>query len=571
VLYSIQVFGKQEVIIIKYSNKPEKDKLYTQIYEFCKHIAGQSKIAAIAQVDKYSTSPNEHFIYEIIVIIHNFQPRLMSYLKLIMNKTVFIFAIDQWIFERDIDRGLLGEAIAGKIVFPYKPLYGETYLQEKEIALKKRLTIELLENLIVSFPELSQSMQIMPQYFLYEIILNRIRVFPLLAYEIGDLAKCIIKNEEQALESYKTVLKQLEDQEKILIKNNYISLTKKFISQTQAPKIRIVNRAKNAPRTLFTVLFGVLPQLMNIASQNAKSFLRTQKINWTLQPDTTYKAIEPKKFVYIPTSKGLVSLSEKTDVKEFAQKILLKGQKGDVEVKPAGGILNNVYIIKAGETKVIAKQFKDWSMLKWFPLTLWSFGTFAVSGQARLAKEVAIGEFLRKKGFNVPKILHASNAKRVVFMEFIQGKNLGEIIKEYADATGDEANNDYALRIIEKIGETLAKIHGYNVSLGDTKPDNVLVTSDEKIFLVDFEQAKKDGDKAWDIAVFLYYCGHYLQPFDSELKAEYLTEAFINGYIKSGGKTDYIRKAGLTKYTRVFSIFTMPSIITAIAKTCKKA
>jgi len=45
-----------------------------------------------------------------------------------MNKTIFVFAIDQWIFERDIDRGLLGEAIAGKIVFPYKPLYGDMYL-----------------------------------------------------------------------------------------------------------------------------------------------------------------------------------------------------------------------------------------------------------------------------------------------------------------------------------------------------------------------------------------------------------------------------------------------------------
>lgn len=72
-----------------------------------------------------------------MLIIHNFQPRLMSYLKLLMNKTIFVFAIDQWIFERDIDRGLLGEAIAGKIVFPYKPLYGDMYLREKEIALKK--------------------------------------------------------------------------------------------------------------------------------------------------------------------------------------------------------------------------------------------------------------------------------------------------------------------------------------------------------------------------------------------------------------------------------------------------
>ena len=135
--------------------------------------------------------------------------------------------------------------------------------------------------------------------------------------------------------------------------------------------------------------------------------------------------------------------------------LLLKEQK--VDVKRAGGILNDVYLINAGETKVIAKQFKDWSILKWFPLTLWSFGTFAVSGQARLAKEVAIGEFLRKKGFEVPKILHASNAKRLVFMEFIEGDNLSEIIKNYSDTDDNEPDNTYALEIIDKVGEIFTR------------------------------------------------------------------------------------------------------------------
>ena len=87
----------------------------------------------------------------------------------------------------------------------------------------------------------------MPQYFLYEVILNRIRVFPLLTYDLADLTNCIINNENQALEAYKIVLKQLESQEKILIKNSYILITKKFIAQTKDPKIRIINRAKNAP------------------------------------------------------------------------------------------------------------------------------------------------------------------------------------------------------------------------------------------------------------------------------------------------------------------------------------
>ncbi len=76
---------------------------------------------------------------------------------------------------------------------------------------------------------------------------------------------------------------------------------------------------------------------------------------------------------------------------------------------------------------------------------------------------------------------------------------------------------------------------------------------------------------AWDIAVFLYYCGHYLQPFDSNIKAESIAISFIEGYLRGGGNVADIHKAGVPKYTRVFSIFTMPAIILAIANVCKQA
>ena len=95
-----------------------------------------------------------------MLVIHDFQPRLMSYLKTVNNKTVFVFAVDQWVFERDIDRGFLGEAIASKLIFPYLALQGEEYLHEREVELKKRLVLELLENLVVNFPELAHRIQI---------------------------------------------------------------------------------------------------------------------------------------------------------------------------------------------------------------------------------------------------------------------------------------------------------------------------------------------------------------------------------------------------------------------------
>ncbi len=561
---------------LKQINNGETFELTSQTLEFCRHIAGSSKIAAIVLVDNYSMkTSNERTIHEVMLVIHNFQPRLMSYLKTVNNKTIFVFAVDQWIFERDIDRGFLGEAIACKLIFPHLALYGNDYLHEKEVALKKRLILELLENLVVNFPELSHRIQIKPQYFMYEVFSNRIRVFPLIAYDLTNLTSYLQQNEEQALSSYNEALKQLEAEEKISSSNGYVTISKKFNTQCQNPRLKIINLSKNMPRTLFTSIFGVLPQLMNIVSQNTEVFLRTQKINWIRQPDATCRLMDPQKYVFFPTSEGLVSLSDKIDVKGFAQRMLLKGQNDNIEVEPVGGMLNDVYLINAhgngGETKVLAKRFKDWSGFKWFPLTLWSFGarSFAVSGQARLAKECAISEFLRNEGFNVPKILHVSNAERIVFMEYIEGENLSEAIKRFATST-DPATLEDVLGKVGRVGEILAQVHSHNVSLGDTKPDNVLIKQDGTIFLIDFEQATQDGDKAWDIAVFLYYCGHYLQPFYSNGKAESIAKAYIDGYLKSGGNAYNVRKAGAPKYTRVFSIFTPPPTMRAISDVCKK-
>ena len=519
---------------------------------------------------------NEKTLIDIMLVIHDFQPRVMSYLKTVNERTVFVFAVDQWIFERDIERGFLGEAIASKLVFPHSALYGDDYLHKKEVTLKKRLILELLENLTLSFPELAHRIQIKPQYFMYEVLLNRIRVFPLLAYDLSDLVNGLTLNETESLGSYDEALRQLEAEEKINFLNGYVMISKKFIARCQDPRIKIINLSKNAPRTIFTSFFGVFPQLMNIVSQNTEAFLKTQKINWRKQPDPSYLFIDPQKYVFFPTSAGLVSLADKIDIKGFAQKMLLKGQNEDIKVEPVGGMLNDVYLINAhangSETKVLAKRFKDWSGFKWFPLTLWSLGarSFAVSGQARLAKECATSEFLRSEGFNVPKILHVSNAERLIFMEYIDGENLTQAIKRISTATPQDTI-EAELAQLGKAGEIMAQVHSHNIVLGDTKPENMLVKQDGTIYMIDFEQAAQDanGDKAWDVAVFLYYSGHYIQPFYGNGKAESIAKAFINGYLKAGGDINVVKKAASSKYTRVFSIFAMPSTIFAISNVCR--
>ncbi len=551
-------------------------ELHRQIVAFCRHIAGSYKIAAICQSDDYTIEvPSTKSTVEVLTVIRDFQPRLMSYVRIIEGRNVVFFAVDQWIFERDVDRGFLGEALARLLIFPYNGLINANYLRLQEVKLKKRLILELLENMVISYPEFSYSMRIKPEYFMYEVVLSRVRVFPPMAYGASAfLSGNVEKNKiNLVLSGYIDALKQLETEAFIKYVNGDVMMSTTFVDASKNPKVRFINTIKNAPRALFSSLFGVFPQLLNFLTQNAEAFLSFQMLPWRNDFDFEKNFVNPQKFVFVPTSKGLVSLADKVDIRGYVQKVL-STEYEKIHVREFGGFLNDVYLIEARtdhtEKKIIVKRFKDLSSFKWFPLSMWSAGarSFALLGRSRLERECAINEFLNTQGFNVPKILHVSTNERLVFMEFLEGDNLSYVVKQIAKAS-DTSEIDSELNLITQAGELYAKVHSLGVVLGDTKPDNIMVTPSGNLFLFDFEQASRSGDKAWDVAEFLYYSGHYL-PLNGERKAEILANAFIAGYLSAGGKVETIKAAAQPKYTRVFSIFTLPSILLVMASVCRK-
>jgi tRNA A-37 threonylcarbamoyl transferase component Bud32 len=518
--------------------------------------------------------PNLKATMEIVLVIRDFQPRLMNYVKVVGGRNVIVFAVDKWVFERDVERGFLGEALAGTLIFPFIALSDEDYLDAQEVLLKKRLILEMLENLVLSFPELSYHIHIKPQYFMYEATLNRVRVFPPIAYGISNLLHGYShkKEADSVLSGYMEALEQLEKEKKIILSDGYVMIPKTLVAECKNPKVRFTNISRNAPRTLFTSALGFFPQLLNFFSQNAEAF---QKFTKKRAVDATRHFVDPQKYVFVPTAEGLVSLADRVNIEAFARKILLNDENAKIEFERVGGVLNDVYLIKvcsdSAEKKILVKRFKDWSGFKWFPLTLWSLGatTFAVLGKSRLERECAMSELLRCEGFNIPKVLNVSHNERLIFMEYIDGENLSNAIKRIATAKSSE-NVEKDLAKIAKAGGTLAQVHSLNVALGDTKPENVIVDPAGNIFLLDFEQASRDGDKVWDLAEFLYYAGHYI-PLYSNGKAEPIAKAFIGGYLKAGGDTAAVKKAGNAKYTRVFSVFTPPSVVIAMSNVCKKA
>jgi tRNA A-37 threonylcarbamoyl transferase component Bud32 len=511
-----------------------------------------------------------------LLVIQGFQPRLISYVKVFGERNAVVFAVDQWVFERDVDRGFLGEALAGGLIFPYISLINEDYLRLQEVKLKKRLILELLEKLVLDFPELSYEVRIKPEYFLYETMLSRARLFPPMISTLVNFTRREVKkkNIECSMRGYLEALKALEKEGVVYSSDGYVRISKEFADASETQRTRFTNLFKTAQRTLFTSLLTVFPKTLTLISQNVETFLRFQR-----SAEDNPKAVRqfeiPENYLHVPTARGLVSLANRMDIEAFAKKVLTADKDSEVKIEEIGGVLNDVYLVRVPvngkETKIVVKNFRDWSSFKWFPLTLWTFGTrtFAVSGSSRLERESTTNQLLYAKGFSVPRLLHVSPSKRLVFMEYVEGENLSVAIKRLATSTsGGETEKD--LKVIRRVGEKFAEVHSIGITIGDTKPENIVIKKTGEICLLDLEQSSRKGDKVWDVAEFLYFSGHYVPPLVGTRPAELISKAFITGYLDAGGNVETVKKAASPKYTKVFSVFTLPPVMLAITNCCRK-
>ncbi len=557
--------------------KQLSERLVKQILNFCSRVAGSCQITASCIVGNYALGlTGKKATLKVLLIIQDFSPRLMNYFSVFDGRNVVVFAVDKWIFERDVDKGFLGEALAGRLIFPYIILINEDYLYTQEVKLKRRLILELLENLVLDFPELSYEIHIKPEYFMYEAMLSRARLYPPIIYSLFNFMREEFRREnlECVLHGYLEALKKLEKEKRIIFSDGCIKISEEFAEDVKKRKKRFVNLFKTAQRALFAYLLEVFPKTLDLFSQNKELFLNFQKITQE-KPRIVNQIEDSKKYLLVPTASGLVPLANVVDIEAFSRKILSTDRDAKIKIEEIGGILNDVYLIKAvaegKEKKIVVKSFKDWSSFKWFPLTLWTVGTrtFAVLGRSRLERECAINQFLHSKGFAIPKILHVNHSQRLIFMEYVEGESLEKAIKRIMNAK-DARQVEKDLSIIRSVGESFAKVHALNVSLGDTKPENILIGKDCRIYFLDFEQASRNGDKVWDVAEFLYYAGHYISPFVGVQSAELIARAFIEGYLKGGGNAKIVKSAGNPKYTKVFSVFTLPHVIFVISGICRK-
>ena len=527
------------------------------LLQTCEELVEKSIIAACihgSRASNYYTSMSD---YDILAILKDYPDGIRYYSTPFLNVHASILFVDEELFLLDVTEGSLGEFITGRILTPYISMKNKSYLKTNEILLKKRICLEELEELILEHGELSRGLTFKPEYLAVSRMKRRMKVYPPLIYNYSQLLSS--DNKEVNLNIImKGYLKALEilQKERIVKKNNgeYI-LAKSFIDRVLKKKSikRVINVLAYSRRALRSYLaHGRAGRISSdlVAKELTSKFMRGLK-------HYSNHSIDPTEYLFIKTTNGNASLKDETSAIELLER--LKPNE-TVQIKRLGGALNEVFLAEVGGEQLVVKKFSNWYIFKWFMLNIAALGSklFSVSGKERLSNEYGALRLLEEKDLAVQRVIHVSLPKRILIKEYINGLTYLNIVKAYLDSHNQVSippENSFL-----KLGEMFATVHQSNIALGDTKPENFLLSNNGTVYVLDLEQAKIHGDLVWDIAELLYYTGHYAISFNKEL--EKIVNDFIRGYLHSHGDITVLRKAASLPYLKVFSFWTpLPILI----------
>jgi len=526
----------------------EKEALLATIAE----ITDGQQVAGIcvygSQVAGYARTDSD---YDLIIAIKGYKQRVRyNYFK--GQAEVSALVIDSDLLLRDAQNASLGEFAVGRFLNVYESLSGAEYFARVESAYKKRVALEAIAELVADYGDFSRNLLIPVEYILYQKLKKRAAIYPPALYSYvktysGDGGK---KNLALSCMGFVKALQEFA-------KDSLISL--------DGSSFRITGAATKKQLAKLQSLLAVTERglrqyaVHGYAGRVKVSIVRKELLSKISRSKTIEKIPQflknPKSMLRIDEGRLIMDGSQwRKDLLTY----LLFGEKVSISVKSVGGpyALLKEYMIKEGDRteRLAVKSYRDLRSVKWFLLNFWTANgrKFEITPLARLTREyVALREF-RDAEIDVPSIIAVALPKRILVTKFIEGEDLGKITKEVlAGKTGDYSP-------IKKYGEILAKIHSLGYALGDAKPNNAIKT-DSKIFITDLEQARKDGDRAWDISVFIYYSlrlnanGKHVRDF---------VKAFLEGYLAHGSKK--IVQASLkVKYYEPFFPILAPNVVLA--------
>jgi tRNA A-37 threonylcarbamoyl transferase component Bud32/predicted nucleotidyltransferase len=539
-----------------------EEKERSLIIEALEDITKGKEISAIcAYGSRIAGYAREESDYDVIVALKNYKPKVRyNYIR--KGIDLAALTVDSKSLVKDAEVASLGEFVAGRLLNVYEALIGKDFIKDVEIKLKRRVTFEILDDVALAYGDFSTKLIIPIKYILFEKLKKRASLYPLALYSYvktytGKLGK---ENLKVALKGFLKPLKEMEsyglvsllDEESLRMEDEYLRLRKvgKIKTTLSYTKRGVISYAVHG--------YAGHVGLDVIKREILSKIDRSKEI-----VDVPEDIKHPKNLWRI--DEGLLIVESDDWLQQILSYLGLSKETKIIQL-PQGKLYETlkVYMLKDRDKviNIAVKNFKDIKTLKWAFLNLWALPTrwFEMSSLTRLGREYVAMRKLREIGLNTPEIISIVLNKRIMVTNFIEGMNLGKIVKDIL--SGYDANKS----AISMYGESIAHAHKYGYSLGDTKPSNAIL-SNGKIFITDLEQASEHGDKAWDIALFLYYSNKLTLNASG---ARVITQEFLKGYLKAGS-VDIVKEALNSDYLAPFQTVLAPNVIKVIRDEISKA
>jgi tRNA A-37 threonylcarbamoyl transferase component Bud32 len=534
------------------------------IKETLQKLSSKGEIVALcvygSQVSGYATKDSD---YDVILVQRPFKQRI-KYYYLKSETECAALVVDPVSFENDCKKSSLGEFASGRLLNPYFPLEGETYIRQMETAYKKRVILEGLSDAYADYSDFASQIVFPLRYFLFEKLRKRAAIYPPVVYSYAKTygEALLQENLEFALDGFRRAAAELKSEGLVEFSSLQDTLvpSKKFgagIFSRLGAAASYTNKSIRqyavhgyAGRVTPNVVGKEVISKISRSRRSGKlpEYVQNPRNSWTLSSGKLFASSHDW-------------LTDLLDYLEFDRRTCKISNKSMGEIYNSAGF----YTIQDERraVKLAVKRYQDIKGMKWGVLNLWSLrnADFTANPMERMYREYKAVQDLRSFGLSTPEIIAVFLDQKMTVTRFVEGKDLSKLESEYLNGETQD------LSPFEFFGRDLGIMHNSGYCMGDTKPSNTIFSPDSKIFFTDLEQAKSGTNKTWDVAEFIYYSARFTLKED---KLRKIIQAFVQGYQSSTKDPNVVRDSASFRFRAPFQPFIAPNILSAIQSDLKK-
>jgi tRNA A-37 threonylcarbamoyl transferase component Bud32 len=461
--------------------------------------------------------------------------------------------VDYVALQKDAQVGLLGEFVVGRLLHVYESIINHELFKSIEVSYKKRIILEELLDIIRTTDTLCTEISFPLEFVLFSKIKHRSLVYPSALYSYykiytGTRAK---NNLAFALEGFRNALEEIMTNDKELLISkasstndvNLLQISKKLLTLNRKAgrnRLKVKLARKLQVLNSYFVHAYAATRDYHYTKQEAESKIRrhrTQQITlpkFMANPREYYWKLDEGLIITGSNKKWLDDVAKSSGIHSYT--ITRKIPLGRANSRTICYTLQDTY--NGRSMSLVAKKFAKLEGIKWGALALSGHHLSEYPLRAdplfRLGSEYKALRYLRNEvGLNTPAIFAIDLERRILITEFVNGPSLFQVIQDSLKKTSIGTENIFWFKLI---GKNLAMVHGTNATLGNLKPNSIIInntsTLNDSLYFTSLDQFNLNEDHTsicpvWDIIQFL--CWSFKRTTNTIVVKEFVRE-FLSGY-----------------------------------------